>query len=150
MPIFRRAARTTALCLCLAGLSACSMMPFRTPSSTPPAGPPGAGGAIGLMEVIDRPAERALLAGLRAYDDAQYPQAEEQFRRALDGGLASPRDRAAAQKHLAFIYCTTERVPQCEAAFRAARQADPRFALSKGEAGHPLWGPVYQRVHGSP
>jgi hypothetical protein len=37
-------------------------------------------------------------------------------------------------------------VPECEAAFRAARAADPGFVLSRSEAGHPLWGPVYRRV----
>ena len=35
---------------------------------------------------------------------------------------------------------------ECEAAFRAARAADPAFALSRAEAGHPMWGPVYQRA----
>ena len=29
---------------------------------------------------------------------------------------------------------------------RAARKADPQFALGKSEAGHPLWGPVYKRA----
>ena len=100
----------------------------------------------GLMDVAERPAEKALLAGLRAYDDAQYPVAERQLTQALNDGLGSPRDRAVAQKHLAFIYCTTDRVQACEAAFRAARTADPAFALTKSEAGHPQWGPVYQRV----
>lgn len=100
----------------------------------------------GLLDVVERPAEQALLAGLRAYEDAQYADAEKQFGLALQLGLPSPKDRAAAEKHLAFIYCTTNRVTECEAAFRAARQADPKFALSKSEAGHPLWGPVYQRV----
>lgn len=100
----------------------------------------------GLLEVAERPAEKALLAGLRAYDDAQYPQAEKQLQAALQAGLASPRDRAAAHKHLAFIYCTSSRIADCEAAFRAARATDPGFALTKSEAGHPLWGPVYQRV----
>jgi len=106
--------------------------------------PPTAG--PGLMDVAERPAERALLAGMRAYDDAQYPQAEELLLQALQATLASPRDRAAAHKHLAFIYCTSTRVSACEAEFRAARTADPAFALSKSEAGHPQWGPVYQRV----
>lgn len=106
--------------------------------------PPAA--APGLMDVAERPAEKALLAGLRAYDDAQYPVAERQLTQALNDGLASPRDRAVAQKHLAFIYCTTDRVSACEAAFRAARAADPAFVLTKAEAGHPQWGPVYQRV----
>lgn len=100
----------------------------------------------GLMDVAERPAEKALLAGLRAYDDAMYPQAETQLRQALQTGLAAAKDRAAAHKHLAFIACASQRVAECEAAFRAAREADPGFALAKAEAGHPLWGPVYRRV----
>jgi len=106
----------------------------------PPPAPPG------LMDVAERPAEKALLAGMRAYDDAQYPQAEKLLTQALQSGLASPRDRAVAHKHLAFIYCTSNRMPACEAEFRAARADDPAFALSKSEAGHPQWGPVWRKV----
>jgi hypothetical protein len=51
-----------------------------------------------------------------------------------------------AHKLLAFIYCTTDRLPACEAEFRAARAAEPAFTLSKAESGHPQWGPVWQRV----
>jgi len=125
-----RAASSLALCAALA-LSACGEMPGRPQ---------------GLMDVAERPAERALLTGLRAYDDGQYPQAEQQLQQALQLGLASAKDRAAAHKHLAFIFCTSNRVLDCEAQFRAAKRVDPDFALSKSEAGHPLWGPVYQRV----
>ena len=100
----------------------------------------------GLLDVAERPAEKALLAGMRAYDDAQYALAEQQLNQALKSVLASARDRAAAHKLLAFIYCTTDRARACEAAFRAARYADPAFVLSKSESGHPQWGPVYQRV----
>ncbi|MFL6663415.1 MAG: TssQ family T6SS-associated lipoprotein [Rhizobacter sp.] len=100
----------------------------------------------GLMDVAERPAEKALLAGIRAYEDAQYAEAEKQLNAALAARLASAKDRAAAHKHLAFIYCTSNRMAECEASFRAARQADPAFALSKSEAGHPLWGPVYRKV----
>jgi Tfp pilus assembly protein PilF len=122
----------TTSCLALAALLGGCVVP---PTSQP-----------GLMDVAERPAEKALLAGMRAYEDAQYPLAETQLGLALKGGLASPRDRAAANKHLAFIYCTSNRIKACEDAFRAARAADPAFALSKAEAGHPQWGPVYQRV----
>lgn len=108
--------------------------------------PPTHAPTLGLLDVAERPAEKALLAGLRAYDDALYPQAEKQLQAALQAGLVSPRDKAAAHKLLAFIYCTSNRTADCEAAFRAARAADPAFALTKSEAGHPLWGPVYQRV----
>ena len=101
---------------------------------------------VGLLDVVSRPAERALQGGLRAYDDAQYADAEKQLNQALQAGLASPRDKGAAHKTLAFIYCTSKRLLECEAEFRAAKQADPTFALSKSEQGHPLWGPVYKKV----
>jgi Tfp pilus assembly protein PilF len=100
----------------------------------------------GLADLMERPAERALVEGIRAYDDGQYAAAEDSLRRALAAGLASGRDRASAYKLLAFITCTSDRLAECEASFRAARAADPAFALSRSEAGHPLWGPVYRRV----
>jgi Tfp pilus assembly protein PilF len=104
----------------------------------------------GLSEVMQRPAERALLTGLRAYDDGQYADAESELNKALATGLVSAKDRATAHKHLAFVYCTSQRPKPCEDAFRAARAADPAFALTRAEAGHPLWGPVYKRVAGTP
>lgn len=100
----------------------------------------------GALDVMDRPAEKALLTGLRAYDDARYVEAEKQLSFALKSGLVSARDVVAANKHLAFIYCTTNRIVDCEASFRSARRADPSFTLSKSETGHPLWGPVYRRT----
>ncbi len=107
----------------------------------PPAAPP-----TGLSEVMARPAERALLDGIRAYDDAQAAQAEQALRQALADGLASARDRATAHKLLAFISCSSERLTDCEQQFRDARAADASFALSRSEAGHPVWGPVYKSL----
>ena len=101
---------------------------------------------VGLLDVSGRPAEKALLDGLKAYDDAQYESAERQFRHALELGLASAKDRAEAHKRLAFIHCAAARLAECEAEFRLARQADPGFALDRSEAGHPVWGPVYRKV----
>jgi Tfp pilus assembly protein PilF len=100
----------------------------------------------GLTDVMQRPAERALLTGLRAYEDGQYADAERELKKALEIGLPSAKDRASANKHLAFVYCTSNRASACDQAFRAAVAADPEFALSKAEAGHPQWGPVYRRV----
>jgi hypothetical protein len=128
----RRIALPASIALLAAALAGCVTPPPPAPS--------------GLADLMERPAERALFEGIRLYDDAQYPQAEAALRRALDAGLASGRDRATAHKLLAFITCTSERIAECEAAFAAARQADPAFALSRSEQGHPLWGPVYRRV----
>ena len=101
---------------------------------------------VGLLDVSSRPAERALLAGLKAYDDAQYDSADRLFREALATGLVSPRDRAEAHKRLAFMHCAGGRLAECDAEFRLARQADRTFALDKSEAGHPVWGPVYKKL----
>jgi hypothetical protein len=101
---------------------------------------------VGLLDVSARPAERALLAGLKAYDDAQYDLADRLFREALAAGLVSPRDRAEAHKRLAFIQCAAGRLGDCETEFKLARQADRNFALDKSEAGHPVWGPVYKTL----
>ncbi|MDO9074161.1 MAG: TssQ family T6SS-associated lipoprotein [Rubrivivax sp.] len=111
-------------------------------AATPP--PPAPAG--GLAELMERPAERLLVEGIRAYDDGQYAQAEAALRQALQAGLRSGRDQASAHKLLAFITCTSARPAECEAAFRAARAADAAFALSRSEAGHPLWGPVYRKT----
>ena len=110
-------------------------------AAPPPAPPP-----TGLAEVMERPAERALLEGIRAYDDAQYAQAEKALRKALADGLQSARDRATAHKLLAFITCTSDRLADCQTQFREARAADASFALSRSEAGHPVWGPVYKSL----
>ena len=101
---------------------------------------------VGLLDVSARPAERALLAGLKAYDDAQYDPADRLFREALAADLVSPRDRAEAHKRLAFIQCAAGRLGDCETEFKLARQSDRTFALDKTEAGHPVWGPVYKKL----
>lgn len=101
---------------------------------------------LGLVDVSERPAEKALLAGLKAYEDAQYDAAERHFAQALAAGLVSPRDRAEAHKRLAFIRCAAARLDECGSEFRRARTADPSFVLDKSEAGHPVWGPVYRKL----
>jgi len=98
---------------------------------------------VGLTDLSERPAERALMGAMRAYDDADYPAVERQANEAMKLGLRSQRDVATAHKLRAFVYCTSSRLVACEAEFRAARTADPAFVLSKAEAGHPVWGPVY-------
>ena len=80
--------------------------------TAPPAPAPTPGG---LSELMERPAERALVEGIRAYDDGQYAVSEAALTRALKGGLASPRDRATAHKLIAFITCTSQRMAECDA-----------------------------------
>lgn len=120
--------------------------------------PPGARGTSSMPPSEDRrpaervaaPGEAALAQGIKAYQAGQYAEAESQLQLSLRQGLSIGPDRANAHKYLAFIYCTTKREALCHSAFKAARQADPAFALSKAEAGHPMWGPVYRKAVPNP
>jgi Tfp pilus assembly protein PilF len=100
----------------------------------------------GVSSVLEKPAERALLQGLRAYEDANYTESQKGLSQALSLGLTNRKDQAIAHKHLAFIHCANQRMAPCEDSFKQAFAADPQFELSKAEAGHPAWGPVYRKV----
>ena len=91
-------------------------------------------------------AQAALQQGLQAYRDGKYTLSEAQLRIAVKEGLDDGADLANAHKHLAFIYCTTQRQALCSESFRSARRADPSFKLTRAEAGHPMWGKVYRRA----
>ncbi|XVJ71804.1 MAG: tripartite tricarboxylate transporter substrate binding protein BugE [Rhizobacter sp.] len=95
-----------------------------------------------VIEASERPAEKALIDGIRLYEENQYAEAEAQIGKALGLRLSTPRYQALAHKYLAFIYCLSKRPQECEASFRNAIAADPGFSLNKLEEGHPLWGPV--------
>lgn len=115
---------------------------FAPPPPPPPTPPP----SISIARLYEQPAERAFINGLRYYEEGQYERAEILLKRSLADGLRDRNDIAVAQKHLAFIACAYSRPLDCEQAFRAAFAADPGFRLTDAEMGHPLWGPVYQRV----
>ena len=112
------------------------------PPPAVPAEPPTAS----IAALFRQPAERALIEGIRLYEEAAFPRAEAMLRQALEDGLADRRDRAVAYKYVAFITCAFGRLEECEASFARAFAADPDFALDEKEIGHPIWGPVYRRV----
>lgn len=93
-----------------------------------------------------RTAEDLLAAGVAQYEEGNYVQSQRLLQSSLAEGLNSRTSQARAHKHLAFIYCVTNRVPQCRQEFSNALNADPKFTLTAAEAGHPTWGPVYRSV----
>lgn len=101
-----------------------------------------------VAAVLPSVGEAALARGLDAYKAGQYGPAERELKSAVQAGLSAPADLANAHKHLAFIYCTSKRESLCLGAFKAAKVADPAFALSKAEAGHPMWSKTYKRALG--
>ena len=91
-------------------------------------------------------AEQQFKQGVRAYENGQHKDAEQSLRSALDGGLPAKADQVAANKYLAFIACANRQQDSCRTYFRRALAIDPAFELSRTEAGHPLWGPVFREV----
>jgi hypothetical protein len=92
------------------------------------------------------PGTIALREGVRAFELGEYRRAEQRLADGQKLGLASVAEQLQALKTQAFLFCITRRAAQCERAFEAAFATDKSFRLSAGEAGHPLWGPVYSRV----
>lgn len=139
-------------------LGACALVsPYRagaqsgTPASAASASASGSAPTSGAASAPpSAPGEATLQEGLRLYQAGQYRQSETHLKRALGLGLGAPAEVANANKHLAFIYCMTRRDTLCAAAFKAAKAADPDFALSKTEAGHPMWARTYKRALGLP
>lgn len=141
--------------LLAAGLVGCVTPPAVAPEPplvlkpTAPAAPAPAAAVAELPPTkAEQAAESALSQGVKSYQTGQYPQAEAQLKAALKEGALGPADLASAHKYLAFIYCTSKREGLCAAAFKAARAADPSFALSKAESGHPMWARTYKKALG--
>jgi Tfp pilus assembly protein PilF len=89
--------------------------------------------------------QAALSAGMRQYENGEYPASAKSLRTALKQGL-SDKDSATAYKYLGFIDCASNRERQCRDEFRKALAADPSLELGPAEAGHPVWGPVFRSV----
>jgi hypothetical protein len=123
--------RLVLIALSALGLAGCQSTPTEPPS---------------IARLYQRPAERALIDGIRLYDSAEFERAEASLHAALAANLSSQRDVAVAYKYLAFIACAFNRGTECALDFTNAFNADPTFQLSDAEIGHPLWGPVYRRV----
>ncbi len=91
-------------------------------------------------------AQENLALGVRQYQLGSFEDAAHSLTMSLEHGLLSKTEQSRARKTLAFIYCITEREPQCRDEFRLALEIDPGFDLTQAEAGHPIWGPVYRDV----
>ncbi len=97
-------------------------------------------------EIVVPTAEERLTSGIARYEEGNYAQSQRLLQSSLADGLTKRTDQARAYKYLAFIYCITDRTPQCRQEFNNAISADPNFRLTPAEAGHPSWGPVFRSV----
>ncbi len=84
--------------------------------------------------------------GLKSYDAGNYDDAIKNFLLALDSRVLTPPQQLNARKHMAFIYCVSNREANCREEFEKLLGIDAKFELSPAETGHPVWGPVFRNV----
>ena len=92
------------------------------------------------------PAQAALNEGIDLYNKGAFTAA---IKHLTDADVIWSGDKAVqveAYKYLAFSYCVTSRQTLCKQQLEKALTLDPGFELGRGEKGHPLWGPVFERA----
>ena len=114
--------------------------------AVPPTAPPGpTPDDLAKQQRMER-ANNNINDGLKAYDAGAYDDAMRNFLLALDSKLLTQPQQLNARKHMAFIYCVSNREANCREEFERLLGIDGKFELSPAEAGHPVWGPVFRNV----
>ncbi|WMD19277.1 TssQ family T6SS-associated lipoprotein [Achromobacter seleniivolatilans] len=104
-----------------------------TPSQ-PPESPPTPEAMAQLQQVRD------------AYGAGRYGEVIRNVAKS-DALATSPKAvRIEAYKLQAFSYCVSNYARLCEDSFTRILGLDPGFELAPNEAGHPAWGPAFQRA----
>jgi hypothetical protein len=93
--------------------------------------------------------EQLLAEGKDLYDKGDYKGAVRKLSAARDAVDDSSVVKQNSLKFLAFSYCVTNQKPLCKQQFISLLKLAPAFQLSRGEAGHPLWGPVFKEAKDS-
>lgn len=127
--------------------------PGSAPSATIAAGPE-ASKAIAQPKVPPEPsfspaatiskAEQLLADGSELYEKGDFKAAIRKLTAARDSFADTSAEMQTSLKYLAFSYCVTGQRSLCKAQFVALLKIAPDFQLSRAEAGHPLWGPVFK------
>jgi hypothetical protein len=91
-------------------------------------------------------AEQLLAEGTELYDNGDYRGAIRKLVAARDAADDGSAAKQSSLRLLAFSYCVTSQRPLCRAQFVSLLKMAPDFELTRSEAGHPLWGPVFKEV----
>jgi hypothetical protein len=91
-------------------------------------------------------AEQLLSEGSELYEKGDYKGAIRKLLLARDAADETSMARKDSLRLLAFSYCVTNQRQLCKTQFVSLLKIAPDFQLSRAEAGHPLWGPVYREA----
>jgi hypothetical protein len=108
-----------------------------TPSAAEPAPP---------VEPPKVTPEQMLQEGTALYDKGDYRGAIRKLTSARDAVDDASPVKKSSLRLLAFSFCVSNQKVPCKQQFASLLKIDPGFQLSRGEAGHPLWGPVFKEA----
>jgi hypothetical protein len=94
----------------------------------------------------DGPGEKDLVDGMNLYESGDYKGAQRKFLSAQSAASDTSMTKQTSMKMLAFTYCVTSQKVPCRQQFNNLLKLNPKFELTKSEAGHPLWGPVFAQA----
>jgi hypothetical protein len=83
---------------------------------------------------------------IKNFEDGDYDSSMAYLNQIVTSDDANRYIKVEAYKYRAFIYCLGNKQSLCQESFKMAFILNPKFELTKAEAGHPIWGPVYKRV----
>lgn len=87
---------------------------------------------------------------IKNFDDGNYSEAMTLLQSVIDSKDATKTLKVESYKYLAFIHCISDREKLCRESFKKALELDPNFNLTPAEAGHPVWGLVFQNLKNNP
>jgi hypothetical protein len=129
--------------------SAATGAPTKTANETAPsnatASAPIVKAAEPVVPAVVKP-EQLYAEGKDLYEKGDYRGAIRKLTSARDASDDVLLIKQNSLKYLAFSYCVTSQRPLCKAQFSSLLKLTPNFELSRGEAGHPLWGPVFKEA----
>lgn len=90
--------------------------------------------------------EQLLAEGNELYEKGDFKGAIRKLVTVRDTTDVAPTTKQNSLRLLAFSYCVTSQRALCKNQFSTLLAIAPEFQLSRGEAGHPLWGPVFKEA----
>lgn len=119
-----------------------------------PGGPDGTAAATAAATPAPAPAKppeptegrKTLDRAVALFEQGKFAESMRLLQESPELLADGPQVRVQALKTLAFAQCVTGRRPACRRSFDAALALDPAFELAPAEAGHPSWGPEFERA----
>ena len=90
--------------------------------------------------------ELLLTEGTELYDKGDYKGAIRKLQLASETADDTTPTKLDSLRLLAFSYCVSGQRMLCKTQFSNLLKITPDFQLSRAEAGHPLWGPVFKEA----